>query len=161
MQAQLGVLANYANTNEMKINQTKSKVMLFNTLYKNDFTPELEIDGVMSELVEKIKLLGVIITSDLKQRENTEFITKKAFKRLWLLKRLNQLGASTAALLDTYIKHVRSVVEFAAVVWTSSLTQEDIGSIERVKSVLFCIFGLKLQQFWSSMCYALHGETFL
>ena len=78
--AQLGVLANYANKNEMKINQTKSKVMHFNTSYKNYFTPELEIDGVMLELVEKMKLLGVIITSDLKWRENTEFITKKHSK---------------------------------------------------------------------------------
>ena len=82
----------------MKINQTISKVRLFNTSYKNDFTPELEIDGVMLELVEKMKLLGVIITSDLKWRENTEFITKKALERLWLQKRLKKLGASTAAL---------------------------------------------------------------
>ena len=123
----------------MKINQTISKVRLFNTSYKNDFTPELEIDGVMLELVEKMKLLGVIITSDLKWRENTGFITKKAFKRLWLQKRLNQLGASTAALLGTYIKLVRSVVEFAAVVWTSSLTKEDIGSFERVQKCAFSV----------------------
>ena len=93
----------------------------------------------MLELVEKMKLLGVIITSDLKWRDNTEFITKKAFKKLWLLKRLKQLGASTAALLDTYIKHVRSDAEFAAVVWTSSLTQEDIRSIERVQKCAFAV----------------------
>ena len=49
------------------------------------------------------------------------------------------MGASTAALLDTYIKHVRSVVEFAAVLWTSSLTQEDIGSIKRVQKCAFAV----------------------
>ena len=54
--------------------------MLFTTSHKNDFSPELEIDGVILELVEEMKLLGVIITSDLKQRENTEFTTKKALK---------------------------------------------------------------------------------
>ena len=146
VQAQLGELAAYANVNEMKINQDKSKVMLFNTSHKNDFSPELEIDGVVLELVEKMKLLGVIITSDLKWRENTEFITKKAFKRLWLIKRLKQLGASTAALVDLYYKHVRSVVEFSAVVWTSSLTQQDISSIERVqKAALAVILGPRYQ----------------
>ena len=75
-------------------------------------SPELEIDGVVLEVVEKMKLLGVMLTSDLKWRENTEFITKKAYKRLWLIKRLKQLGASTASLVDMYTKHVRSVVEF-------------------------------------------------
>ena len=37
------------------------------------------------------------------------------------------------------MKHVRSVVEFAAVVWSSSLTKEDIGSIERVQKCAFAI----------------------
>ena len=148
VKAQLGELAAYANLNEMKINQDKSKVMLFNTSHKNDFSPELEIDGVVLKLVEKMKLLGVIITSDLKWRENTEFITKKAFKRLWLIKRLKQLGASTAALVDLYFKHVRSVVEFSAVVWTSSLTQENICSIERVqKAALAVILGSRYQSY--------------
>ena len=77
--------------------------MLFNTSYKNDFKPELTIDGVLLEVVDKMKLLGVIITSDLKWKENTDFITKKAYSRLWLIKRLKQMGASTRALLDTYL----------------------------------------------------------
>ena len=135
VQAQLDELTKYAGDNEMKINQEKSKVMLFNTSYKNDFKPELTIDGVLLEVVDKMKLLGVIITSDLKWKENTDFITKKAYSRLWLIKRLKQVGASARALLDTYIKHVRSVVEFAAVVWNSSLTQECIKAIERVQKV--------------------------
>ena len=70
----------------MKINQKKSKVMLFNTSYKNDFSPELEIDGVVLKVVKKMKLLGVMLTSDLRWRENTEFINTKAYKRLWLIK---------------------------------------------------------------------------
>ena len=86
--------------------------------------------------------MGVIITSDLKWRANTEFITKKAFKRLWLIKRLKQMGASRASLLDIYVKDVRSVEEFAAVVWSSSLSKEEIRYIERVeKCALAVILG--------------------
>ena len=87
------------------------------------------------EVVEQLKLLSVLITSDLKWKANTEFITKKAYKRLWLIKRLKQMGASLVSLLDISVKHVRSVLEFAAVVWTSSLTKQDIGSIEKSKTV--------------------------
>ena len=129
VQAQLSELDQYAETNQMKINHKKSKVMLFNTARTNDFTPEMKLDGVLLEVVEEMKLLGVIITNDLKWHKNTEHITKKAYSRIWLLKRLKQMGASKQALLDIYTKHVRSVLEFAAVVWHSSPTQDNIIKI--------------------------------
>ena len=82
-----------------------------------------------------METFGCLITSDLKWKANTEFLNKKAYKRLWLIKRLKQMGASLVSLLDIDVKHVRSVVEIAAVVWTSSLTKQDIGSIEKSKTV--------------------------
>ena len=60
------------------------------------------------ELVEQFKLLGVVITSDLKWDENTDYITKKAFSRLWLLRRLKKLGASRKALLDIYMLRAKN-----------------------------------------------------
>ena len=139
VQAQLCELSQYAETNEMKINHKKSKVMLFNTSRNNEFCPQMKIEQVVLEVVEEMKLLGVIITSDLKWHKNTEHITKKAYSRLWLIKRLKQMGASRSALIDIYTKHVRSVLEFAAVVWNSSLTQENIITIERVQKAAFSV----------------------
>ena len=139
VQAQLDDLSKYAYTNQMKINHKKSKVMLFNTAITNDFSPEMKIDGVLLEVVEEMKLLGVIITNDQKWHKNTEHITKKAYARLWMLKRLKQMGASIPTLLDVYTKHVRSVLEFAAVVWNSSLTKENITTIERVQKCAFSV----------------------
>ena len=110
-------------------------MILFNTSNNNYFSPELKIYGVFLEVVKELKLLRVIITSDLKWHRNTENITKKAYKRLWILKRLKLMGASTEALIDSYANHVRSVLEFAAVVWSSSLTQENIMTIEWVQKV--------------------------
>lgn len=46
----------------MKFNKNKSKVMLFNSATANDFLPEIELEGVKLEVVENIKLLGVIVT---------------------------------------------------------------------------------------------------
>ena len=63
---QLKEIEEYTITHEMKINQKKSKVMLFNTSRTNDYQPEMEIGGVRLEVVEQMKLLGVIITDDLK-----------------------------------------------------------------------------------------------
>ena len=66
MQTQLTEIDKYAATNDMKINHDKCKVMLFNTSISNDFVPELDIGGVRLEVVEHMKLLGVVISNDLK-----------------------------------------------------------------------------------------------
>ena len=110
-------LEKHAQNNEMKINKKKTKTLLFNTSKTKDFTPKVKIDNETIDLVEEIKLLGVKITSDMKWNENTEYITKKAFSRLWMIRRLKLIGANQEELLDVYVKQIRSVLEYAAVVW--------------------------------------------
>ena len=97
----------YTEENEMRINKKKTKVMLFNEANKYDFMPEIEIDnGEILEVDEEFKLLGVIMTSDLKWNKNTKHITQKGFQRLWMLRRLKQLGVSQTELKDIYEKQV-------------------------------------------------------
>ena len=84
----------------MKINQKKTKLMLFNTSTKYDFQPEIEVNGEIVEVVSKMKLLGVIVTDKLKWYENTACITKKAFSRIWILRRLKSMGASSTIIKD-------------------------------------------------------------
>ena len=61
----------------MKINSSKSKVMLFNTSKINDFMPEVILDGENNlDVVEEFKLLGVVLRSDLKWISHTEYICK-------------------------------------------------------------------------------------
>ena len=61
----------------------------------------------------------------------------KANKRLWLIQRLKNLGAERTVLVDIFIKQIRSVLEFAAPVWQSSITQQEKDDIERVQKS-FC-----------------------
>ena len=140
MQADINQLCNYANENEMKLNTGKTKTMLFNTAKNWDFLPEIQVDGRNLEVVEEYKLLGVMITSDLKWDTNTEHITKKAFSRLWMIRRLKNLGLKTESLLQIYKTQVRSLLEYGAVTWHSMLTDDNSKSIERVqKSALSII----------------------
>ena len=142
VEKQLKELEEYAITNEMKINQNKTKLMLFNPCKIYDFQPELSIDGVRIEVVKEMKLLGIIISDDLKWHSNTAHITKKAYSRLWVLRRLKKMGASRQTLVDVFLKQVRSVLEYAAVVWDAGLTKDDIMKIERVqKSACSIILG--------------------
>ena len=61
----------YASKNYMKINVSKTKFMVFNTCKNMDFLPTTVIDGEQINLVEEMKILGVIISSDLKFTKNT------------------------------------------------------------------------------------------
>ena len=148
VQKQLEELETHAVKNEMKINKKKTKSMFFNSARTRDFTPKLNINNETIELVEEMKLLGVQITSDMKWNKNTNYITKKAFQRLWMIQRLKQMGASVEELIDVYSKQVRSVLEYAAEVWHSVLTVANRTSIERVqKASLAIILG-------SYICYS-------
>ena len=88
--------------------------------------------------------------------DNTEYIVTRCNKKLWILRRLKELGASQDDLLDIYNKQVRSILEFAVPVWHSSITQEERLDIERIqKSACNIILGDQYQSYTSalkSMC---------
>lgn len=65
-----------------------------------------------------------------------------------MLKRLKTMGASQNVLLDVYTKQLRSVLEFASVVWHSGLTKEDSIQIERVqKCALAVTLGMEYRSY--------------
>ena len=144
----------YAKTNEMKLNLEKTKFMIFNSCSSIDFMPTFSIGGTEINLVEEMKLLGLIITSDLKFSKNTDYIVKKAFKRIWMLKRLKNLGAANDQLIDVYLKQIRSVLELAVPAWHPSLTLSDTSSIERVqKAALQVVLGPQYTSYRSALEY--------
>ena len=152
VQEQLNDILEYANENEMKINKRKTKVMVFNTARTRDFTPELNIEDEPIETVDSLKLLCVVITSDLRWNENTEYITKRGYNKLWMLRRLKTSGANQQELVDIYCKHIRSILEYAAVVWHSALTKLNISDIERVqKSALGIILGTRYNGYQNAL----------
>ena len=72
----------------MILNQKKTKVMIFNFTDNYKFTAKLELNGEMLDVVKEAKLLGVIITDDLKWDRNTDYIVKKANMRMELLRKV-------------------------------------------------------------------------
>ena len=67
IQTQVNKLNRFAEDMDMKINKEKSKVMIFNTSRTFDFLPRITIDGInYLEVVEEMKLLGIIFQSNMK-----------------------------------------------------------------------------------------------
>ena len=143
---------NYAVENKMKLNYKKTKLMVFKTGKARDFMPRFTFDNNELEVVEETRLLGVVLRSDLSWCSNTLYMVKRANKKLWCLRRLRRLGATTIDLVDVYTKQIRSLLEFAVAVWHPSLTNEESLKIERVqKSALCIILGTNYKSYRSAL----------
>ena len=140
LQAYIEDTERFAMENKMVINNQKTKTICFNNTRKWNFPPEVKFSSNQNiENVTEVKLVGVILSSDLKWAKNTEYICKKAMKRIWTLRRMKNLGMETEHIFDTYTKEIRSVLELAVPAWHSGLTQKLSGDIERVQKIAFKI----------------------
>ena len=141
MQTELRALRDFATTNLMKIKEGKTSVMKFNFSRTRDFPPELKMEGFEEQLevISQAKLLGIILTQDLKWAANTDYICKKAYKNMWTLRRMKALDLDPLLILDVYVKEIRSVLELAVPAWHSGLTVRQTADIERVQKVALYI----------------------
>ena len=106
----------------MKINQKKSKTMIFNFTHNYQFTTRLDLHGENVEVVDEQKLLGTIIQNHLKWDSNTSKLVKSANARMRLLHKLSEFGAPRNDYVAIYNSCIRSTLEQNAVVWHSNLT---------------------------------------
>ena len=136
-------LKNFSSKNGMKINNRKSKVMKFSRSDRANFPLEMSFSNSdVLETIQCFKLLGVILSENLKWDKNTDYICKKARSKIFLLRSMKSSGLSLHELIDAYTKEVRSILELAVPVWSSGLTLEQSVIIERVqKSSLSAILG--------------------
>ena len=123
----------WTENQKMVLNKKKTKVMIFNFTNNYKFTAALKVDDEEIEVVEQAKLLGVILTDDLKWDKNTEHLVKKANARLQLLRKVAEFTTSLEDKRTIYVLYIRSILEQSSVVWHSSLTQENSDDLERVQ----------------------------
>ena len=117
----------------MLINEDKSKIMVFNFTNNYQFSTRLSIKDKKLEEVSETKLLGTILTNDLKWQKNTERIIKKANARMQLLRIATNFTSNWEDLKIIYISYIRSYLEQSCVVWHSGLTQENTQDLERIQ----------------------------
>ena len=123
----------WTKNHKMLLNETKSKTMIFNYTNNHQFTTRLSVNDQNIEVVESTKLLGTIISNDLKWDLNTNQIVKKANARMQLLHKALNFGAPLRDMKDIYVLFIRSLLEQSCQTWHSSLTQENIDDLERVQ----------------------------
>ena len=100
------------------------------------------------EVVEEMKLVGYQLRTDLKTISNTNYIVKRAWKRMWVIRRLKNMGANEEDLLKVLKSQVLSVLQFATPAWSTLLTVLESARIESIlKTGLFLVHGERYQNF--------------
>ena len=130
----------------MKINEKKTKFMVFNCTKNFQFGTRLSINNQPIEMIEHTKLLGTIIQNNLSWDLNTKELVKKANARMEILRKVSTFNPGIVDMKTIYIMYIRSILEHSAPVWHSSLTAENKNDLERVqKTALKVILGEKFK----------------
>ena len=135
LQQQVNSFQTFVAQNKLMANTKKCKTMKFNFSKKHDFPLEIIMGQEVLDEVNQMKILGVIISSDLKWQNNTEYIVKKAMSKIWVLRRMKQMGVGEKTLTDYWAKEGRAVLELAVPSWHSGLTGRQTAAIERCQRV--------------------------
>ena len=142
LQSEVDKIVILCRDRNMQLSNIKTKTMIFNPLRIYDISPEISIcPGTVTEVVEEQKILGTIIRSDMKTLSNTEYICKRAYTRMWILRRLKALGCPIPELLDVLRQQILSICEGNVAYWGPMITREESNMLERcLKTGLHVIY---------------------
>ena len=149
LQHQLQDLASFTREHSMVLNSKKTKVMPFNNSLTKDFMPQLSLEPNSNlEVIYQLKLVGVVLTSDMTWTAPVNYTVSRVNRVLWQLVRFKQLGASQEKLKTFYVLKIRSILMFAAVCFHSSLTSELSQKLElQQKRSLAVILGSQYRSY--------------
>jgi len=112
-------------SNKMVINEAKCNMITFNFSSRNTAPKNLQLNGNIIKSVNTLTLLGIIITDDLRWRENTANICQKVNKKFYFLWKLKQVGLKQEELITAWKVLLRPIAEYAAPLWHSGLLKSD------------------------------------
>ena len=120
----------FAEKNRIKLNPRKCKEMVIDPLEYNTTVLRPITIGITIEKVKRYKLLGVILTVDLKWKEHIAYINGKACKRLYSLRLLGKAGIEVKNMLKVYLAIIRPIC-CTSVAGYTGISKNRIGPEER------------------------------
>jgi len=141
MQRTIDELVQWSHLNRLNVNTSRTKEMVLGPLGR-ELAVLLTVSSTVVERVPVYKILGIMVSADLKWDDHVAAISSKAGKRLRFMKQLRKAGVSQDDLMYYYQSVVRPVLEYACPCWHSSLTKEQTIQLENVQCrALQVIFG--------------------
>ena len=133
LQQELNRFVEETTKNNFVLNQKKTFIMSFNFSRKRAFPPEFFVGTEILEVKSALKVLGVMIQNNLKWDAQIDYITKKASKTIWRLRRMKQLGVDDTTLALFWKGEGRVHLEANCPVWAGAITQRQSRCLSRVQ----------------------------
>ena len=127
-------ISSWSCENHLQLNPSKCKELCMCCKSSPPSYAPVFSDGVEFEQVSTAKILGVTFRQDLKWNDHIDNITVKAAKHLYLLRELKRAGVSCDDLVLLYCSALRSVLEYACMLFHRSLPRylsEDLELIQK------------------------------
>ena len=132
-QKYLDEINKWTENQQMEISGKKTKAMIINFTNNYQFHTRLKLKETNIEVVEKMKILGTIITNQISWNENCSLLIKKVNARMQLLRKVWSFGSTLQEMVHLWKIFCRSILEQTCVVWDSGLTKENIQDLERTQ----------------------------
>ena len=134
LQVELNCFFKETMENNFVINKKKTTVMLCNNSKKFLFPPEFTIgESEILSVKREMKILGVMLQDDLKWEAHVKQMTTKASKKIWLLRRMKQLGVDEATITSYWKMEGLVHLEFCVPLWAGGITGGQAQQLSRVQ----------------------------
>ena len=133
MQSTIDWLVQWCDHNFMSINAAKTVEIRVDFGKEKVQVPQLHVGDNTIKVAPSAKLLGVIISHDLKWDKHADHIYMKASQRLQYLRILHRCGLTQDQLRQVYITLIRPILEYASQVWTTGLSSESSKLLESIQ----------------------------
>jgi len=121
----------WTKNNFLPLNIEKCKVVSF-TRCKHPIVYNYSLDNIVLNRAYSIKDLGVLFSSDLSFKLNHEHMLSRSYKMLGFINRNTQKFKNPTTIKTIYCSLVRSVLEYASLIWSQSLSSHihDLDNIQ-------------------------------
>ena len=128
-------ICDWTDSKKILLNEDKSKIMIFNFTKNFQFSTKILTNDKLLQIIHKTRILGTILSSDLKWHKNTQHLTQKGYQRMTMLRKLYIFDVPQEDLVLMHCLYIRSILEYNSNVWFSSITEEEIEDLERVQHI--------------------------
>ena len=133
MQSCVDELVRQSEADGFQLNESKCKEPRISFSSSPSTVDPITINDKQIEVVSFAKLLGVLVSDDLKWNVHVNHICKKTATRLYFLKQLKRAKVNPKDMLLFYTTCIRPVLEYACPVFHNALPQNLSNNLERLQ----------------------------
>ena len=133
LQVTLDGINSWCEENDMVLNVQKCKEILFCFWKEKPNFQQLIVDNYVVEQVKSAKLLGLMLSSNLKWNKDVEYIVTKSSRRVYMLRLLKRARAKMKALVYVYLTYIRPILEYSCQIWHFNVPEYLSNDIERIQ----------------------------